>query len=706
MAVTFDRTGFNIDGRDDFFVSGEFHYFRVPHDDWRRRMRLFKESGGTALATYIPWLIHEPEEGSILFGDRPERDLAGFLKMAAEEGLKVIVRPGPYQYSELVNSGIPTWLIEKHPEILARNVNGELFCESAVSYMHPTFLKYAERYVRHVAKIIRPFTEENGGTVTMVQADNELMGVQVWRGSIDYNPETFGYGRADGYYARFLAKKYGDIAALNKAYDTDYPDFASVRPIAESCHGEAELRHVRDQQKCYLENCFDYIETITAWLRAEGVNAPMCHNSGNPGMNALFVDLTKRMNEPFLLGSDHYYTLNQDWAQNNPTPQYALYVQHSMAMLRAMGMPPSVLEMPGGSPSDTPPILKNDLLACYMTNLAVGMRGVNYYVYTGGPNFPGSGDTCDIYDYNALIHADGTLNDTFEAMREFHKFLIDNRDLSHAKQIASVQVGYTWEDAQAVGLNDAGHGASGETLDFLRRGIMYTLMCGNYSGEYVNLNDEAFDVSRPLIVAASDRMSWAAQTRLVEFMRAGGRVIIAPAVPEIDEQGNTCTVLKDYIGGYTALGCACYPNRNPSALREGVSQTLIVNGRRVYGLNAGHVYTDLPTGAQAVLTDAADGKVLGFKAGNCIVFGAKWHMSTFNQADMLAEIVRAMGAQPTERLTNRNLFHTLWQLPGGGKMLFILNLFSSPQSTDVIMSDGQQLHADLDAMQVRAFRLD
>ena len=82
-----------------------------------------------------------------------------------------------------------------------------------------------------------------------------------------------------------------------------------------------------------------------------------------------------------------------------------------------MGMPPSVLEMPGGSPSRRR--CQNDLLACYMTNLAVGMRGVNYYVYTGGPNFPGSGDTCDIYDYNALIHADGTLNDTFEAMREF-----------------------------------------------------------------------------------------------------------------------------------------------------------------------------------------------------------------------------------------------------------------------------------------------
>lgn len=705
MAVTFDRDGFNIDGRDDFFISGEFHYFRVPHSDWRRRMRLFRQSGGVAIATYIPWLIHEPQEGDIRFGDCPERDLAGFLEMAAEEGLKVIVRPGPYQYSELVNSGIPTWLIEKCPEILARDVNGNIFCESAVSYMHPTFLDYAKRYIQAAARVIRPFTEQNGGPVVMVQADNELTGVQVWRGSIDYNPETFGYGRADGYYARFLKEKYGDISALNAAYGTDYAAFADVRPIEESCRNENELRHVRDQQKCYLENCFDYIETITSWLRAEGVNSPMCHNSGNPGMNALFVDLIKRMKEPFLLGSDHYYTLNQDWAQNNPTPQYALYVQLSMAMMRAMGMPPSVLEMPGGSPSDTPPILKNDLLACYMTNLAVGMRGVNYYVYTGGPNFQESGDTCDIYDYNALIHADGTLNETFSAMSEFHKFMADNRELSRARQLASVQLGYTWEDAQAAGLNDAGFGASSETMDFIRRGLMYTLMCGRYSGEYVNLNDERLDTARPLIVAASDRMSAHVQTRLADFMRAGGKLMIAPAVPEIDEQGNACTILKDCIGGYTARTCECYPSRNPAALREGVSQALLCGGRMVYGLKANRVYTDLPKGAQTVLSDAADGKVVGFRAGNCTVFGATWHMSTFNQADALADVLEQMGAQPMERLTNRSLFHTLWRLPEGGSMLFIMNLFSSPQSTDVIMPDGQQLHADMDAMQVRAFRL-
>lgn len=49
-----------------------------------------------------------------------------------------------------------------------------------------------------------------------------------------------------------------------------------------------------------------------------------------------------------------------------------------------------------------------------MANLALGLKGVNYYVYTGGPNFPNTGTTCDIYDYNAHVHADGSLNETYD----------------------------------------------------------------------------------------------------------------------------------------------------------------------------------------------------------------------------------------------------------------------------------------------------
>ena len=94
MKFSHDSQSVLFDGRREFLLSGEMHYFRMPRADWRRRMRLWKDAGGNFLSTYVPWLIHESEEGRIIFGDRSERDLAGFLETAAEEGLPVILRPG------------------------------------------------------------------------------------------------------------------------------------------------------------------------------------------------------------------------------------------------------------------------------------------------------------------------------------------------------------------------------------------------------------------------------------------------------------------------------------------------------------------------------------------------------------------------------------------------------------------------------------
>ena len=201
---SFDSIGFQIDGQDAFMVSGEFHYFRVPRSDWRRRMQLFKEAKGNCIATYVPWLIHEPTEGDIRFGDVDNRDLAAFLTIAREEGLKVVLRPGPYQYSELVNDGLPEWLLADYPETLATDINGSAFRHSSISYLHPIVLEKARRYYRAFAEVVRPFMMENGGPVCMLQVDNELTGIHVWFGSLDYNPETMGFGKENGRYPLWL----------------------------------------------------------------------------------------------------------------------------------------------------------------------------------------------------------------------------------------------------------------------------------------------------------------------------------------------------------------------------------------------------------------------------------------------------------------------------------------------------------------------
>ena len=130
-SITRDGTSYFIDGKPVFLVSGEFHYFRVPQADWRRRLELFKAAGGNAVATYIPWILHEPTEGDIRFGDTPTRDLEGFLRLCRELEIFVTCRPGPYQYSEMKYDGLPGWLCDNYPEIQARNVDGNTFRNSS-----------------------------------------------------------------------------------------------------------------------------------------------------------------------------------------------------------------------------------------------------------------------------------------------------------------------------------------------------------------------------------------------------------------------------------------------------------------------------------------------------------------------------------------------------------------------------------------------
>ena len=139
--LTWNKDHYLCDGKPAYLISGELHYFRTPCDDWERRLTLFKEAGGNCIATYIPWILHEPTEGDIRFSDVSYRDLEGFFNLCKKLDIYVIARPGPYQYSELKYNGLPGWLCENYPEIRAKDIYNREFMKSSVSYMHPVFLQ-------------------------------------------------------------------------------------------------------------------------------------------------------------------------------------------------------------------------------------------------------------------------------------------------------------------------------------------------------------------------------------------------------------------------------------------------------------------------------------------------------------------------------------------------------------------------------------
>src|SRR3954464_106781 len=85
---------FLLDGKPFQIISGEMHYERIPREYWRDRLRKARAIGLNTISTYVFWNVHEPKPGTYDFGT--QNDVAGFIRMAQEEGLYVILRPGPY----------------------------------------------------------------------------------------------------------------------------------------------------------------------------------------------------------------------------------------------------------------------------------------------------------------------------------------------------------------------------------------------------------------------------------------------------------------------------------------------------------------------------------------------------------------------------------------------------------------------------------
>jgi beta-galactosidase len=74
-------------------LSGEMHYARIPRANWRERFRLAKAMGLNAVTTYVFWNAQEPHPGEYQFSGN--LDVGEFIRVARQEGLYVILRPGP-----------------------------------------------------------------------------------------------------------------------------------------------------------------------------------------------------------------------------------------------------------------------------------------------------------------------------------------------------------------------------------------------------------------------------------------------------------------------------------------------------------------------------------------------------------------------------------------------------------------------------------
>lgn len=152
------KNNFLLDGKPIQIISGEMHPARIPKEYWRHRIQMTKAMGCNTIAAYIFWNYHETKEGQFDFRTE-NRNVAEFIRICQQEGMWVLLRPGPYVCAEWDFGGLPTYLL-KYPDIKIRCMDNR--------YMTAT-----ERYISRLAKEVAPLQCTNGGPILMVQVENE-----------------------------------------------------------------------------------------------------------------------------------------------------------------------------------------------------------------------------------------------------------------------------------------------------------------------------------------------------------------------------------------------------------------------------------------------------------------------------------------------------------------------------------------------------
>ena len=157
-SFTLSKNDFLLDRKPFQIISGEMHPARIPVEYWRQRIQMAKAMGCNTIAAYVFWNYHESDPGTFDF-QTGNHNIAEFIRIVQEEGMYLMLRPGPYVCAEWEFGGLPSYLLGI-PDIKVR-------C------MDTRYTEAVERYIKALALQVKELQVNKGGPILMVQVENE-----------------------------------------------------------------------------------------------------------------------------------------------------------------------------------------------------------------------------------------------------------------------------------------------------------------------------------------------------------------------------------------------------------------------------------------------------------------------------------------------------------------------------------------------------
>ena len=158
--VSYDHRAITINGVRTMLLSGVIHYPRSTPGMWPYLFQMAKKQGLNTIQTYVFWNFHEQKQGVLDFSGRG--NLSQFLQDAADAGLFVNLRIGPYVCAEWNYGGLPAWL-NQVPNMSFRSSN-------------PAWKAAMKKFVLEIVDYSTPYLAKNGGPIILAQIENEYRG--------------------------------------------------------------------------------------------------------------------------------------------------------------------------------------------------------------------------------------------------------------------------------------------------------------------------------------------------------------------------------------------------------------------------------------------------------------------------------------------------------------------------------------------------
>lgn len=556
-----------LEGKPRLVFAGEVHYFRLARKDWEDRVAKAKAMGCNAIASYIPWVVHQPQRGAFDLDGRtkPENDLGAFIDLCHRHGLWFIARPGPFIMAEMKNEGIPYWVYRDCPGAIPQGWGGEAAKSKTLDYLEPAYLKACQDWYAQVMPVLASRLVNRGGPVMAVQLDNEI-GMLSW---VNNQPDLTESSLCG--FARWLGEAYPD-EVLGKRYPFDIHDPAPRNQALRSPDASYAMALHRDLSAYNRDRFARYVAELRKAAESNGVSGvPFLvnlHGTGGGrahtfpiGIQQLYKSYAQAPG--YWAGSDHY--LGELDRENAPD----LYMLNAfMDSVNRPEQPLSSLEFEVGTGDygETKAVRQSAASADFKVRLSIaqGNRLLNYYLLAGGINPPleeakGDGNgriafTGERHGFAAPISPEGDLDPTYyglqrttRAMLALEPWLADAEEERDDLALGFHPDYYT-TDLRIPGPVDDELIAS---LEYVRGPLDVLCRALTFLGfRFTGVDLLAGDLRRygRIAFSCSRYLDEATQQRLADYARNGGQLSLFGEFPILDLEGKPCRALADAVG--------------------------------------------------------------------------------------------------------------------------------------------------------------